>query len=67
VTRSGLTRVGERGTELLNLPRASPRSFPLPRVGELGGARRIEIPVVLNGKEIARAVYDDMEDRIARR
>jgi hypothetical protein len=36
-------------------------------VPEFAGGRHIEIPVVLNGREIARAVYDDMDDRMARR
>jgi phage-related tail protein len=58
--------VGERGPELLNLPRGS-QVIPLPRVPEFAGGRHIEIPVVLNGREIARAVYDDMDDRMARR
>jgi hypothetical protein len=58
--------VGERGPELVTLPRGS-AVIPLPRVPEFAGGRHIEIPVVLNGREIARAVYDDMDDRMARR
>jgi tape measure domain-containing protein len=64
--RSGMSWVGERGPELLNLPRGA-KVIPLPRVPEFAGGRHIEIPVVLNGREIARAVYDDMDDRMARR
>lgn len=33
---------------------------------DLRSARRIEIPVVLNGREIARAVYDDAGQQMAR-
>lgn len=33
---------------------------------EIGSPRRIEIPVVLNGREIARAVYDDSNQQMAR-
>jgi tape measure domain-containing protein len=62
----GLSWVGERGPELLAMPRGA-QVIPLPRVPELAGGRHIEIPVVLNGREIARAVYDDMDDRMARR
>jgi tape measure domain-containing protein len=64
--RSGMSWVGERGPELLNLPRGA-KVIPLPRVPEFAGGRHIEIPVMLNGREIARAVYDDMDDRMARR
>jgi tape measure domain-containing protein len=65
-TAGGMSWVGERGPELLNLPRGA-KVIPLPRVSEFAGGRHIEIPVVLNGREIARAVYDDMDDRMARR
>jgi hypothetical protein len=50
----------------IRLPRGA-QVIPLPRVPEMVGGRHIEIPVVLNGREIARAVYDDMDDRMARR
>jgi hypothetical protein len=66
MTAGGMSWVGERGPELLNLPRGA-KVIPLPRVPEFAGGRHIEIPVVLNGREIARAVYDDMDDRMARR
>jgi tape measure domain-containing protein len=66
MTQTHTAWVGEKGPELLTLPRGS-SVIPLPRVPEFAGGRHIEIPVVLNGREIARAVYDDMDDRMARR
>lgn len=76
VMAGGATWVGERGPELLDLPRGA-RVRPLAASergvapGEFGGGdggrRTIEVPVVLNGREIARAVADDTADDLARK
>jgi hypothetical protein len=66
VTQGHAAWVGERGPELVNLPRGS-QVIPLPRVGEFAGRGPVHVHVDLNGREIARAVYDDMDDRMARR
>jgi tape measure domain-containing protein len=71
ISRAGTHLVGERGPELVHLPTgarvtpnaaisASDRMIQSP----MG---RIEIPVILHGREIARAVHDDTANRIARR
>jgi tape measure domain-containing protein len=64
--RGGMTWVGERGPELLNLPTGS-KVIPLPRTPEAVGRGPVHVHVMLNQREIAQAVYDDMGDRVARR
>jgi hypothetical protein len=68
MTRTHSAWVGERGPELLTLPRGS-SVIPLPRVPEFAGGGRgpIHVHVMVDKREIARAVYDDMGDRVARR
>jgi hypothetical protein len=51
-------RAADRGPELVSLPTGA-------SVTPLGG--RLEVPVYLNGREIARAVAADVTDRRARR
>jgi hypothetical protein len=66
-TRPGLSWVGERGPELVTLPRGS-AVIPLPRVPEFAGARGpLHVHVEVNGREIATAVLDDLNARAARR
>lgn len=66
VTRTHSAWVGERGPELLTLPRGS-SVIPLPRVPQFASRGPVHVHVDLNGKEIAHAVYEDISDRIARR
>ena len=66
ITRPGTVLVGERGPELLNLPRAAsviPLSGPNRAIG---GPQRIEVPVYLNGRQIALAVAGEVADARAR-
>jgi len=70
--------VGEKGPELLRLPRAStvvPKIPAMPTAqsdvrsldgSEFGGGRKIVVPVYLKGKKIAEAVADEAEFRVAR-
>lgn len=61
VTRPGMALVGERGPELLSLPQAA-SVIPL---GNNSNAR-IEVPVYLNGRQIALAVAGEVADARAR-
>lgn len=66
ITRPGTVLVGERGPELLSLPRAAsviPLSGPN---GINAGPQRIEVPVYLNGRQIALAVAGEVADARAR-
>jgi tape measure domain-containing protein len=64
-TRPGLSWVGERGPELLNMPRGA-QVIPLPRGGAMAG-QPLHVHVEVNGREIATAVLDDLNARAARR
>lgn len=67
ITRPGTVMVGERGPELLSLPRGA-SVIPLsPALRAAGGAQRIEVPVYLNGRQIALAVAGEVADAKARR
>jgi tape measure domain-containing protein len=66
----GWSVVGEAGPELRYLPKGA-SVVPLPKVpdldlGEIKSSRRIEVPVFLNGREIARAVHDEDDRALAR-
>ena len=66
ITQPGTVLVGERGPELLSLPRAAsviPLSGPN---GINAGPQRIEVPVYLNGRQIALAVAGEVADARAR-
>ena len=66
ITRPGTVMVGERGPELLSLPRGA-SVIPLsPALKAAGGAQRIEVPVYLNGRQIALAVAGEVSDARAR-
>jgi hypothetical protein len=68
----GLAVVGDRGPELASVNASGARITPLSRTGaqpSLGGAFRFhfEIPVMVGGREIARATADQTSDWNARR
>lgn len=66
VTSAGTALVGERGPELLSLPRGA-SVIPLSdRMAAVGGNQRIEVPVYLNGRQIALAVADQVSSERAR-
>jgi hypothetical protein len=83
VRHGGFAITGENGPELgywpagsAVLPSATVQALPTftrdddddrPRGGDGGWPGRIEVPVILNGREIARAVKDDLSDEVARR
>jgi phage-related protein len=65
--RGNLTWVGERGPELVNLPFGSTvyphgQSMGMARGG--GMPERIEIPLYLDGREVARAVFEPLKGMI---
>ena len=67
VTRPGAALVGERGPELLSLPRAA-SVIPLSDrvMNAVGGTQRIEVPVYLDGRQIALAVAGEVSTARAR-
>ena len=70
VAGPGPTLVGERGPEILNLPtgaRVGPTNSISYNDTTIAGIGNITIPVMLRGREIARAVYDDAASQKARR
>lgn len=71
---SGTAMVGERGPELVHLPRGalvSPTAAPALAVagtpGATAGSAEIVIPLYLDGKQIARSVARVTADKLARR
>lgn len=68
ITSPGLTMVGERGPELLSLPKGASVIPLTDRVtaNAVGGPSRIEVPVYLNGRQIALAVADEVSNARAR-
>jgi TP901 family phage tail tape measure protein len=65
VTAPGTALVGERGPELLSLPQGA-SVIPLSPALKAGGSQRIEVPVYLNGRQIALAVAGEVADAKAR-
>ena len=67
ISQPGFTMVGERGPELLSLPKGA-SVIPLSQsvVNSVGGPSRIEVPVYLNGRQIAMAVADEVSNARAR-
>lgn len=76
VRTGGTTIVGENGAEVLNLPAGSrvtplsaPPSLSLNNLATAAGSEsgNITVPVYLDGREIARAVHNQVQKRQARR
>lgn len=69
VTAGGSALVGERGPEVVRLPRAA-RVEPLPRSAAstpaAGGPTQVTIPLIVDGRELARAVWKSTGDSQAR-
>lgn len=66
--QSGAALVGERGPEVVNLPRGA-SVIPLPRARELGAGDvpdRVTV-VQIDGREVMRAMHRAQDDRVARR
>jgi len=64
ITRSGMAMVGERGPELLRLPRGA-QVQPLPAGAGFGGT--VVTKVYLDRRQIAQAVGHEVSSRAARR
>jgi TP901 family phage tail tape measure protein len=70
IASPGMALVGEHGPELLNLPRAA-SVIPLRTAGlaspvGVGGNFEITVPVIIDGREIARATGRYVDNRLAR-
>ncbi|HEX4501091.1 MAG TPA: phage tail tape measure protein [Scandinavium sp.] len=70
IASPGMALVGEHGPELLNLPRAA-SVIPLRTAGlaspvGMSSSLEITIPVVIDGREIARATGKYIDNRLAR-
>lgn len=66
IRRAGQAIVGDRGPELLTMPRGA-QVEPLPAGHSTALSREIHTHVWLNGREIATAVAKDTDDKAARR
>jgi TP901 family phage tail tape measure protein len=69
ITSPGATLVGERGPEILNLPRGSvvqPLSPAFASPGAIGANMTFVIPVQIDGREVARATGKYVDNRLAR-
>jgi hypothetical protein len=65
VTRPTMAMIGEAGPEAVIPLHSAPGASPLPR--GFGGGGQIVIPVVIDGREVARAVWREDDERDRRR
>lgn len=71
VQNGGMALVGERGAELLTVQNGAATVSPINNTTinnyGVGGTKTVEIPLVVNGRILARAIYDDLESEGIRR
>jgi hypothetical protein len=71
VNRAQLIGAGEAGNEAI-LPLQGKHMFPMAKAiseflgGDRGGVTRIEVPLILNGREIARAIVPNVDAELQR-
>jgi hypothetical protein len=65
VTRPTMAMIGEAGPEAVIPLHSAPGASPLPR--GFGGGGQIVIPVMIDGREVARAVWREDDERDRRR